>query len=188
MKLKKVFQALMGELGQLEKPLDELIKLTGDYGPQKGAVHLIPKLYDHMVELDALRVETTEAAMQALKTIDHPVDLEATREALTACQKAFNALVKTFWQNVMSFEQIQDLVALGRDRGNAGEQWLKWTSTFQSWVTDLLDCFPGVNETLSLSWQELTDRLARNSVSVQATTIGQQITVPEEKETREGIT
>lgn len=138
----------------------------------EGIVHVVPRLYDHMVESQGLCVEAFDAARKASKAVDRQPDLHAAREALTECQEGYNQLLEKFWRDVMSFDQIEDLVALARERGS---QWSKWTTTYQSWITDSVECLLRVNKALTLCWQDMTDRLGISSVSVQATNIGQKI-------------
>jgi hypothetical protein len=176
MALEKTFGMLCERIERLETPLNELVKLTGEFGPKRRVVHLVPSFYDQIIEVDALRAETLAAAMEATRSAGRPLDLQAVRRALTECHEAFNKLLKKFWQEVMSFGQVEELAELGRERGS---QWSKWTTTIQAWIKDCVDGFLQVNEMLVICWQEMTERLGIATVSVQNTTIGQQISVPE---------
>jgi hypothetical protein len=67
---------------------------------------------------------------------------------------------------------------MGRERGR---EWREWS---QEVKTGIERCDPPVRTAARATlecWSELADRLARNSVSVQATNIGQQISVRDDQ-------
>jgi len=67
------------------------------------------------------------------------------------------------------------LTSLGRDRGG---EWLIWTRNVKTALEACREPLYEVNQAIFACWLELTDRLAAATISVQATSIGQQITLP----------
>lgn len=168
------------ELKQLEQSLDNLLWAVIQGQPQTGEGHA---LLDHYEAATSDLMSSVRAAKSAIeesrKTLPHRLDL--TRQALTTGQTQVNQLLALFYHDLASFEQIDALRRLARARGG---EWAKWVQG----VRDALDRCPQplhkVGQTLLNCWQDLVEQTSRLSVSVQATSIGQEFHVVQ-KETDE---
>jgi hypothetical protein len=118
--------------------------------------------------------EAQKAALDARKAVSHPLDLDRARRALTICQERFHRIEQQFAADLSSYDKLKELARLG----SARRAWLPWSSTVKQGIEQ---CQPSLEQTsaaLAACWQELAERLGTVNISMQATNVGQQITVP----------
>jgi hypothetical protein len=101
--------------------------------------------------------------------------------ALLRCQQQYNAVVEQFHERLASYGRLRRLRRFGREKGGA---WKDWAVHVRQAVGRCRRPMEGLGRMLFGCWQEVIDRLATAGVSVQATNIGQQITMPAESGTR----
>src|SRR5207247_3491423 len=108
-------------------------------------------------------------------------DLSLVRRAMINCQSQVNRVSLRFFSELVSFEALEDLGSLQRERQKLWHHWV-------SGVKDALDrCrqpIDDVNQALFQCWQELSERSNLVSLSVQATSSGQQINIATEKKSQ----
>jgi len=126
---------------------------------------------DALTEITHLLGEAIPAANRARQAAKYPVDLDGMRSALVTCQEKVVEVDKRFRNGLMSFENIEALLALKRRRG----QWGKWADTVMRGLQETQELLPLAEETIVLIWQEIAERAGTTSVSVQTTNIGQKI-------------
>jgi hypothetical protein len=189
MALEPAFQILGKQLGLLKEAVDELqLNLNGDYYPESRFQPLIDghaarepaplpvqQLADRVSELQGAVEEAQNAAVSAERTVQYPRNLAETRLALIAIQRCLNGALKTYLEEVSTYQAAQTLILMGRRKGGKWPEWVKLLKTvIEACRVPLHEAFRAVSE----CWEELTDKLSANSVLVQTTNIGQQIRPP----------
>ncbi|HXG90951.1 MAG TPA: hypothetical protein VNN73_01105 [Blastocatellia bacterium] len=154
--------------------------------PAEGDVVLVDLLGDAADDLLGWIEEASEACAEARHALSYPIDLDRARRALVTCQEKFNLAAQRFSSDLVVYERIAELTSLGEERKG---EWLVWANSVKEAMELCRQPFYETSEALFLCWQELAERIGMNSVSVQATNIGQQIRVPSADEAvREGVT
>ena len=105
----------------------------------------------------------------ACQAVLYPLDGDRARRALTLCQERFQRFARHFSFELASYERIEDLRTVGEERG---EDWLYWAGVVKRALEQSREQVEEVREKLFVCWQELAERIATTSVSIQNTTIG----------------
>jgi hypothetical protein len=176
MAIEKTFRALQVELGKLREALEALGTTIDEDRPAPNAVAVTARLGDSVLAIRGAIEEARAAAAQAVQSATHPMDTERARRALAGCQEQFHRFVSQFVSDLMSYENLEDLMSVARERGR---HWERWVSVVRQGLDQCRVLADQVRDALFLCWQELAEKLGTASVSVQNTTIGQQITLPE---------
>jgi hypothetical protein len=171
--LEATFRDLSVCLHQLHDALNELQVTLGDKPiDDESAVadDIETKVLDAMGTLH----EARKAALNARRAVGHPVDLDRARRALTLCQERFHRIEQQFASDLVSYEKLKELDRLGNER----RAWLPWSNTVKQGIEQCRQPLEQTSAALAACWQELAERLGTMSISMQATNVGQQITVP----------
>ena len=131
---------------------------------------------DAIVALRGLVEEARSDANEAAQVTMKRLDSDRVRRALTSCQEQFHRFLTQFHSELMSYERIDDLASIARERGR---EWFDWVGVVRQELEQCLALADDLRDCLLLCWQELVERAGTTSVSVQNTTIGQQIAAPE---------
>jgi len=174
--LENTFQDLTSKLRELREHLGGLQVTVVEDRPLHDVVKLVDRLGEIIEDLLGHLEEALAAAAKGQQAVAHPVDLDRARRALTACQERYNSLAQRFTCDLVCYETIEELTGLGRARRG---EWLAWAKTVRESLRDCQQSSYEVSQALFRCWQSIAERVGANSVSVQATNIGQQITVPE---------
>jgi hypothetical protein len=188
MSIETAFQSLQRQLGQLKEEFGELRVNAEEFYPVSRAGRRkngqptpqapppVNTLADQAADLQGELDEALQAAHKAAQAVRHPRNLIEAQIAVISIQRALNKTLRKFLEEVAAYEPLSLLDHMGRE---LGEGWPKWTGLIRSIVNDcrerLLESFHALAE----CWQELAEKLAANSVSLQTTNIGQQITASE---------
>jgi hypothetical protein len=97
--------------------------------------------------------------------------------ALLGCQERYNTLTEQFYSRMASSGRLRRLRRFGREKGGA---WRDWATHVRQALGRCRRPLDDLNRSLLTCWQEVIDRLVLGGVSVQTTSIGQQITLPAE--------
>lgn len=111
-------------------------------------------------------------------------NLAQASKALLRCHEQYNALVELYHANLASYGRLRRLKRFGREKA----AWRDWAIHVCRALDHCRTPMDELNRTLFTCWQELTDRVGLGGVSVQATNIGQQITLPRTGAEVESIT
>jgi predicted lipid-binding transport protein (Tim44 family) len=177
MSLEAALGALRSELAGLQDVMSALHVTVMEDRPARGAVILVDRLDNVVTELSSALEEADARAAQALQ-IDQPHGpLENVRAILRQIQELLNRFTAKYVGELASHHAIEQLLQMGRERGR---EWRAWSQEVKTAVERCQIPLGTVASAMADCWSELADRLARNSVSVQATNIGQQITVRDE--------
>jgi hypothetical protein len=183
--LEGAFDTLCTQLEQLRDVL-RVARLTVSSGEgQAGSVLLVDQLAETVEELRGWGQEALTSALEARDAARHPVDVNGARQGLTRTQHRVNLLSQRFSAELASFHRIAELKRLGRGRTEVDRlgpelaaQWRAWSRATQDSIVCCQQPLFEINEALLACWQEMAERAGMNSVSVQTTSVGQQITVP----------
>jgi hypothetical protein len=187
MALEKTFQELPAELRRLRDTILGLRLTVVEDKPRRDEVVLVEHQGNAVEDLLGWAEEAVVAAVEAQQAVAHPLNEHRARHALTTCQDRYNRLVQQYWSELASYEQIAELMRFGRSRRG---EWQAWTRGVRQALEDCRRPLQDAGQALFRCWQDLAERLGMSSVSIQNTTIGQQISTPElaKNWTGEGIT
>jgi len=189
--LRTEFQSLNAQLESLHEALSGLRTAIDDRPPQGATVILLGSLGDAVEDTlgwleEALGLVTPLAQEETGRKGGANFDVSRARQALVFTQEQFNRITGRFMFDLVSYDNVSQLMQLGRERRG---EWQAWAGVVKG---DLERCQQHLYDTgqaLFRCWLEIAERVGMTSVSVQATTIGQQITVPQNQEqTAEGMT
>jgi hypothetical protein len=105
-------------------------------------------------------------------------------KGLLRCQEQYNALVSLYYSRLASYSRLRRLKRFGREK----TAWRDWATHVRKALDLCRGSMDDLNRALFCGWQELTDRVGLGGVSVHATNIGQQITVPKTEAELESVT
>lgn len=134
-------------------------------------------LAHHYVDGATDLVAAAREGLAACRAADAAAGLGPAGQALLRGQERYNALVELFNSRLASYGRLRRLGRFGREKGGA---WRDWAAHVRTALDRCRRPLEEVNRALFRGWQEVADRLGTAGVSVRATNIGQQITLPAE--------
>jgi hypothetical protein len=170
--LEATFRELSVCLHHLHDALNALEVTLGDK-PADDESALADGVETAVLDLMGTLQEARRAAMNARKAVGHPPDLDRARRSLTLCQECFHRIEQQFASDLVSYEKMKELARLGTER----RTWLPWADTVKRGIEQCREPLEKTSAALSACWQELAERLGTMNISVQATNVGQQITL-----------
>lgn len=171
MALDITFRELFTQLKKLRETLDPLRCLLPE-DPLNLEVALVQHLRDSVNNVDGWLDDCLVELQDARRALGHS-DLNRPRQALAKCQKSFDEAENTFSSELLSYEKLREIVGLGERRKGI---WRIWSQNVRR---DLDTCRYELDLTrkaLIACWQELAEHAGTTNISVQTTSIGQQIT------------
>lgn len=177
MALEETFADLVVKWRRLHDVFQALRITMVEDQPLSGGVLLIERCSDAVENLFGWVEGGLAAAVEAQEAMGATHDFNRARRALIASQQRFGQLNDQFLE-FTSFDQVTELMRFGRKRRG---EWLAWVKTVRNASAQCSVPMRDVRDTLVRAWHELAEHAGTASVSVQTTTIGQQIstTTPE---------
>lgn len=167
------------ELGaQLQTLREEIIGLRTtirEDQPMEDDTVLVDMFGDAADDMMGWLEEAMATARDGQQAAERQLDLDRAWRALTTCQQQFSQIEYRLF-DLLSYDRLAPLMRFGRQQGG---EWQAWTSSVKAALDHCQSPIYDVSEALFRCWQEIGERAGLTSVSVQATNIGQQITVPE---------
>jgi hypothetical protein len=161
----------------------EVLRLTAvEDRPLRNEVLLVERLGNAVEDLQGWLEEAAAAAGEAETAVRHPLDGYRARAALALANERFLRLEYKFFCERVSYEEVNELTALGRRRGR---EWLGWTGSVIQAFAQCRDPLRALDEAILAAWQELSEHLGSGSLSVWNMNIGQQIGAPLEPQSGE---
>lgn len=181
MSLRSEFQTLYAQLRKLNDALVALRVTVVEDRPLAGGPAILLDAFGDAAEdmLGWLEESRRSAAPLAEAPSDRAFDVNRARQSLVFCQDQFNRVAARFAFDLISYERVSELMRLGRERRG---EWRAWAASVKESLDGCQQQMYDVNHALFRCWQEIAERVGMTSVSVQATNIGQQVTVPTNKE------
>jgi hypothetical protein len=175
MALDDCFRRLRLSLERLRESLDGLRMGVAEDRPLHDDAVLVDMLDDTVEDLRGYAQGALTAAMDAQHALDSDEDMRRIRRALAECQTGFGRLAHGYAAGLVSYERVAALRRIARERGG---EWREWSRSVRQGIESCREPLYEVEEALFHCWQELAEH-AGAVVSVQATNIGQQISVPD---------
>jgi hypothetical protein len=189
--LRTEFQSLGTQMKRLRKAFSELRRLIDDHPAQGDNLLLLDAFGDAVEDVLGWLKEALEAAAPLLQPQtsnagEQGFDINLARQALVVCHDQFNRVTHRFSFDLVSYDKVAQLLRLGRERRG---EWQTWARGIKMELESCQQHLYHTNQALFRCWLEIAERVGMTSVSVQATNIGQQVTVPQNPElTAEGMT
>jgi hypothetical protein len=184
------FENLYAQLQSLHDALTALRVTIVEDRPVEGSDVLLLDAFGDAVEDAVGWLEESLAAVEQPATretkLEPSFDVNRARQSLVFCQERFNRIAHRFSTDLISYERIAELLRLGRERRG---EWQVWARSVKESLDGCQQHLYDTNQSLFRCWQEIAERVGMSSVSVHATNIGQQVTVPTTPELSiEGVT
>jgi hypothetical protein len=170
--LERTFRELPDCLRRLRDGVLALQLTAREDVPKQGSVLLIEKLADTVDDALGWIEESLALSVVAVQAVMHPVDLEQAQRSLVQCQQLFHRVQNCFVRKLLSYEQLKDLMAFGRQRQG---EWRAWVRSVRKGLEQCRTPLEESSETLMHCWQEIAERASAATVSVYTTNIGQKI-------------
>jgi hypothetical protein len=171
--LEATFRHLSVCLHHLHDALNALQVTLGDKPPADESA-LADGVETVVLDLMGTLHEMRKAGLNARKAVGHPLDLDQARRSLAACQERFHRIEQQFASDLVAYEKLKELARLGKER----RAWLHWSNAVRQGIEQCQPPLELTSAALAACWQELAERLGTTNISVQATNVGQQISVP----------
>lgn len=172
MAIENTFQDLIAKIHRAQDVFDALRLTVVEDTPAEGSVVLIDQFGDAVEDVIGWLEEAGAAGSDARTAVAHPVDGHRGRLTLTVCQERFSRAVQAFNTDLIAYERMRALAQYGD--GRKGE-WRAWSRSVVEALGQCRAPLDDVSQALFMCWQELTERLGAGGLSVQTTTVGQNI-------------
>ncbi len=174
MSLKHNLESLRREMARLQEAVSALHVTVTEDKPARGAAVLVDHLDNLVTDLSGTLEEADALVAQALRDLQPNGPLDRARATLRDLHELINRFTASFGDELAAHDPIAQLLEMGRERGR---EWREWSQVAKTAIERCAPHLRGTSTALMECWSELAGCLARNSVSVQSTNIGQQITV-----------
>jgi len=178
MGLEATLESLRRELGRLQEAVSALQVTVTEDKPARGAAVLVDHLDNLVTDLASTLEEANARAAQLLQGRQLHGPLENARAALRGIHELLNRFTTLYAGELATHDRIAQLLEMGRERGR---EWREWSQEVKTAIERCATPMKVAASAMLECWSDLAERLARNSVSVQATNIGQQITMREDQ-------
>jgi hypothetical protein len=178
MSLEAAFESFRRTLTCLRESVSALQVTITEDKPARGAAMLVDQLDNLVTDMSGMLDEADDRAAEALQTSKPNGSLEQTQSALRDLHGLINRFTVLHIGELASHDQIAQLLEMGQERGR---EWREWSQVVKTAIERCTRPMKAAADALVECWSEFAGRLARYSVSVQATNIGQQITLREDQ-------
>lgn len=141
--------------------------------PEHDEAAVADDLNDKTLELLGVVHEAQKAAENARRALGDPPSMDHARRNLAACQERFHRIEQKFSGELASYKTLTELARVG----GRSKQWAAWANSATRGIEDCRQPLEQASEALAACWQELAERLGTTNISMQATNVGQQITL-----------
>jgi hypothetical protein len=170
MTLTRTFTGLSDRLDEAFRAVASLQREASDK-PKRDDIALVHILSEGADTLHGWLADALEQAGEAERSVAPPVDLDRARAALAAVNEAAFRADDAFAE-LLPFARVAEVLAVPTERGDA---WRDWSFDVIEAATHCREQLDQLARALFACWQELAERTAIGSVSVQQTNIGRQV-------------
>lgn len=178
MGLESAFESLHHALTRLSETVSALHVTITEDKPARGATVLVDQLDNLVTDLLGMLEEANVHMTQALRNCKSSGQLEQVRRTLCEIHALINRFTTQYTGEVGAHRTLSKLLEMGRERGR---EWREWSLEVKTAVERCRLPVMTVSDALLDCWNELAQHMAQGSVSMQNTSIGQQITVREDQ-------
>lgn len=181
MALEATFRRLTACLQTVNEAIDAL-QVTMEE-PGRGEAAVADDLADKTLELTGMIRDAQKAAESARRALGDPPNgdppnMDRARRFLVICQESFHRLKQRLAADLTSDKAISELARVaGRNK-----QWAAWAGSAMQAIGSCRKPMEAASEALVACWPGLAERLGRTNISMQATNVGQQITLSRSKD------
>ena len=176
MALEKTFQELSKQLHRFRDRLFEMRLTVVEDRPETNEPAIADHFEDAVEDLRGWLEDALCAATDGERRVGHPVDLDGARRSLLQCQKQFDRIDERFFSGIASYEKLDDLNNVGRNRNS---EWTAWANAVRQGLDHCRQQIEEARSALKACWQEIAERVGTTNVSITATNIGQKIVTAE---------
>jgi hypothetical protein len=155
MSVTAVFQELALNLQTLHDALLALRTTILEDRPLPGDHVLVDRLGDRVDDIIGEISESLTAVCAIQPAGCQTVEWEQICQTLVTCQSGYNRALRNYWSELVAYEQIADLLRLGRERGG---EWRPWSASVHQGLSYCQQPLFAVNEALFHGWQEIANR------------------------------
>jgi hypothetical protein len=163
-------------LSELREAVSALRVTVTEDKPTGDEAVIVTWLDDMVTELEAELDEANKRLTGILESELGEGSLAGARSGLREAHRSVNRCSRLYVIKLAAHGAVERLAQMGRERGRA---WRDWVGVVKSAIERCAEPLAAAQEAILDCWREIAETLARNSVSVRATNIGQQITVSE---------
>ncbi|MDP9442536.1 MAG: hypothetical protein M3P34_10265 [Actinomycetota bacterium] len=184
MALREALTTLATELHVLEDSVRGLRATILEDAPEPSHAAVVGLGYP-IQDLVGHLAEATAAVHDGLVAFTSRREVDAALNAVATCQEQVNLAARQLYGELLAYDRLVELSKLSHERGGA---WRSWLRPVRRGLEDCETRVHDLNDALLACWREIGERVGTTSVSVQATNIGQQVTVPGGELVNEGLT
>lgn len=178
MSLESAFESLSHALTRLSETVSALHVTIAEDKPTRGATLLVDQLDNLVTDLLGTLEEAHVHMAEALQNSKSSAQLDKVQRALFEIHSLINCLTAQYIGEIGAHDTIAKLLEMGRERGR---EWREWSLEVKTAVERCGTPVMTISGALLECWNELAQRMEHGSVSMQATNIGQQITLREDQ-------
>jgi len=178
MSLERTFVELHDRQMRLIESLEALHIAVAEDKPHKPDIALVDQRCAVVDDLLGRAQEAGAAGKEGVAACQRPIDLDLARTALVKSQEAFNSLSHVFTAGLVSYEAMEELAGIWKERGR---DWQGWVAGLKAALQECQQPLYEVNEALFNCWREMSEQAGVHSVHVKNTAIGQKIIMPPRK-------
>src|SRR5579862_9659294 len=172
MALEKTFQDLSRQMRRFRDRLFEMRLTIVEDRPETNEPALVDDFEDAVEDLRGWLENALVSAADGERGVGHPVDLDNARRSLLRCQEQFDRIDERFFSGVASYEKLDDLNNMGRNRDS---EWTAWAGAVRQGIDHCRLQIEETRSALKACWQEIAERVGTTNISVSTTNIGQKI-------------
>jgi hypothetical protein len=172
MGLEKTFRQFTTTLLRLHDRMGELRLTAVVDRPEKNDAVVVDTVEYAVEDVLGWLNEAVHAAKAAGDAAGKRTDIDQARRALANCQERFRRIEQVFTETLLSYDRMKDLASFGSERRG---EWPSWVTTVRHGIDECRHPLEEARNALADCWEEIAERVGTTSISVQATTIGQQI-------------
>lgn len=167
MVLEAAFSALTAQFHTLQEAFLQLHIAIAEDKPgcdEQDDVALIDIIKDITDDLLGWLGEAQSCAVEGMQAASYPTDLACARYKLAKCQEIFNQVSLQFSNELISYDRVEDLMSLGRERET---EWLNWAQNVKASLEECKRPLYEVNQKLFQCWLEIAELAWISSLSSQ---------------------
>ena len=155
MALEAAFRDLEVQSRRLYETLGELRLMIVEDKPELGESVLVDTLGDTVEDLLGWLTEALAAASQGRRAVTSLADPSCAQQQLVRCQERFNRIAERFFAELVSYEQLAELLSAGQERGG---EWQAWAWGVKEALENCRQPVGGVNQALFCCWRAVTEQ------------------------------
>jgi hypothetical protein len=188
MALERVFQELIARLRKLRDALKEVRLTVIEDRPREDPVVVVDHFEYALEDILGWLEEAVTSGAEAQQSVALPLNLDRAVRCLSRCQDLFQRIQRSYLVSLISYGRLEELTSVGKEKRG---EWQGWAESVKKGLEQCRKPMEDASLALIHCWQEIAERPAGTSVTVQTTNVGQQITSrtrENQEQVQEGVT